>query len=291
MKSSATPSGQAPALLDAARQVLAPLTRLMLAHGVKYSQLQELLKAVIVEVAAAEFAGPHSDRAQSRISVATGLRRPEVKRLLAQPALPHAKGRSVVADVFGRWTADKLYRDRRGRIKPLPRNASEGGDASFETLVRGIKKDVHPRSVFEDMHRQGLVVLDTQGRVKLNQIAFVPKEDLTQMLHFLGVNVGAHLSTAVHNTLGQSPDFLEQSVLGEGLSVRGVAEIETRAREEWQRLFKELGKLMMDTMARDKAEGAVGEYQLRVGMYSASTQAPDFAEGETPKESRPEDCE
>jgi hypothetical protein len=270
MKIPAEPSGQAPLLLDAARQVFAPLVQLMLAHGVKYNQLQELLKAVMVDVAAMEVAGAHIERAQSRISVATGLRRPEVKRLLEEPVAPHTKGRSVVADVFGCWTADKRYRDGRGRIKPLPRNASEGGEASFEALVRSIKKDVHPRSVFEDMHRQGLVALDAQGRVKLNQIAFVPKQDLAQMLHFLGANVGAHLSTAVHNTLGQSPDFLEQSVLGEGLSDRGVAEVEARVRDEWRRVFKDMGELIMETIARDEAEGVQGKRQLRIGMYSAS---------------------
>ena len=284
MKTTAEPAGQAPLLLDAARQVLAPLVQLMLAHGVKYNQLQELLKAVMVDVAAVEVAGTNLERAQSRISVATGLRRPEVKRLLDEPALPHAKGRSVVADVFGRWTADKLYRDGRGRIKPLPRNASEGGEASFEALVRSIKKDVHPRSVFEDMQRQGLIALDTKGRVKLIQNAFVPKQDLAQMMHFLGANVGAHMATAVHNTLGHTPDFLEQSVLGEGLSDRGVAEVEAKVRDEWRRLFKELGELMMDSMARDKADGIAGQRQMRVGMYSHSAEVPVPSDVSTPKE-------
>jgi Family of unknown function (DUF6502) len=270
MKTSVEPSGNAPLLLDAAKQVLAPLVRLMLAHGIKYNQLQELLKMVMVEVAAADVAGSQLERAQSRISVATGLRRPEIKRLLEEPVAPHSKGRSVVADVFGRWTADRKYRDGRGRIKPLARNTSEGGDASFEALVRSIKKDVHPRSVFEDMYRQKLIKLDSQGRVKLMQTAFVPKQDLAQMLHFLGANVGAHLSTAVSNTLSESSEYLEQSVLGEGLSDRGIAQIEARAREEWRRMFKELGQLMMDTMERDKAEGMDGGNSLRIGMYSAN---------------------
>jgi Family of unknown function (DUF6502) len=263
-------SGQAPALLHAARQVLTPLARLMLAHGVKYSQMQELLKAVVVEVAMQEVAADNPQRAQSRISVATGLRRPEVKRLLDAPANPQAKGRSVLADVFGRWTADKRYRDARGRIKPLLRLSSEGGEDSFESLVRSIKKDVHPRSVFEDMQRLGLIALDKQGRVKLVQSAFAPKEDLAQMLHFLGANVGSHLDTAVHNTLGQAPDVLEQSMLGEGLSERGVALVEARARDEWRRLFRELGDLMMQTMAQDKAEGIGGDRQMRIGMYSSN---------------------
>ncbi len=247
-----------------------PLIRLMLSHGVKYNQLQELLKSVMVEVAAQEVTLTQALRAQSRISVATGLRRPEVKRLLEEPVRPHTKGRSVMADVFGRWTADKRYRDGRGRIKPLIRLSSEGGDESFEALVRSIKKDVHPRSVFEDMQRLGLVALDNKGRVKLMQSAFTPKEDLAEMLHFLGANVGSHLDSAVRNTLGQTPESLEQSMLGEGLSERGIAQVEARAREEWRRLFKELGELMMQTMEQDKAEGLKGTRQIRIGMYSAN---------------------
>jgi Family of unknown function (DUF6502) len=271
MPSSSASSGQAPELLQAARQVLTPLVRLMLARGVKYNQLQELLKSVMVDVAMQEVASDNAQRAQSRISVATGLRRPEVKRMLETPVTPHAKGRSVLADVFGRWTAEKHYRDARGRIKPLARLSSEGGEASFESLVRSIKKDVHPRSVFEDMQRLGMVALDKQGRVKLIQSAFTPKEDLAQMLHFLGANVGTHLDTAVSNTLGHTPESLEQSMLGEGLSERGVAILEARAREEWRKLFRELGDLMMQTMEQDRADGIVGERQMHIGMYSANS--------------------
>ncbi|TAG26147.1 MAG: hypothetical protein EAZ37_10310 [Burkholderiales bacterium] len=285
MSASPDPSGQSLQLLHAARQVLTPLVRLMLAHGVKYNQLQELLKSVMVEVASEDIARSQAMRAQSRISVATGLRRPEVKRLLEEPITPHSKGRSVMADVFGRWTADRRYRDARGRIKPLARLSSVGGEESFEALVRSIKKDVHPRSVFEDMQRLGLIALDKQGRVKLIQSAFTPKQDLAQMLNFLGANVGSHLETAVHNTLGLSPDLLEQSMLGEGLSDRAVAQVEARAREEWRRLFRELGDLMMQTMKQDKAEGISGDRQMRIGMYSSNTVWVDEEKAPTPSTS------
>lgn len=271
MSAPSAPSGQALQLLNAGRQVLAPLVRLMLANGVKYNQLQELLKSVMVEVASEDVARSQVMRAQSRISVATGLRRPEVKRLLEEPIQPHSKGRSVMADVFGRWTADRRYRDARGRMKPLPRLSSVGGEESFEALVRSIKKDVHPRSVFEDMQRLGLIALDKQGRVKLIQSAFTPKQDLAEMLNFLGANVGSHLESAVHNTLGLTPDQLEQSMLGEGLSDQGIAKVEARAREEWRRLFRELGDLMMQTMAEDKAAGVQGKRQMRIGMYSSNS--------------------
>jgi Family of unknown function (DUF6502) len=187
-------------MLQTASQVLEPLLTLLLAHGVKYPALQELLKASLVKVASQELEGGQLERAQSRISVATGLRRPEVKRLIEESTSHPRASRSIIADVFGRWTSQKRYRDARGRIKALARNASEGGEQSFESLVWSIRRDVHPRAVLEDMLRLHMVKEDSKGRIKLNQVAFVPREDLAQMLHFLGVNVADHLATAVHNT-------------------------------------------------------------------------------------------
>jgi hypothetical protein len=254
-------------LLQAADQVLQPLLALLLAHGVKYSAMQELLKASLVKVAASTLAHAQPVRAQSRISVSTGLRRPEVKRLLEEPEHPRAQ-RSVVADVFGRWTSDQRYRDKRGRVAALARHVSEGGERSFEALVRDIRRDVHPRAVLEDMLRLGFVSEDKQGRIKLNQAAFVPREDLAQMLHFLAANVGDHLASAVHNTLGHEPDFLEQSVLVEGISEAGAQQVEQLARQEWARLYRVVGKAMNEQLREDKRQKRKASQQFRLGLYT-----------------------
>jgi hypothetical protein len=278
MSKSASTAAQASqaALLQTAGQVLEPLLELLLSHGVKYAAMQELLKASLVKVAAQSLPQGQTERAQSRISVATGLRRPEIKRLMEEPELHPRAGRSIIADVFGRWTSHKRYRDARGRIMPLPRNASEGGDASFESLVWSIRRDVHPRAVLDDMLRLQMVKEDRQGRIKLNQVAFVPREDLAQMLHFLSHNVADHLASAVHNTLGRTPDFLEQSVLVEGLSEEGVRAIEQRARQEWARIFREMGDAMNQQLQEDKrlkrpaSQQLQQLQQLRLGMYTHS---------------------
>jgi hypothetical protein len=271
---SSTPEGSQAALLQAAGQVLEPLLELLLAHGVKYAAMQELLKASLVKVAAQTLASGSTERAQSRISVATGLRRPEVKRLIEEPQLHPRAGRSIIADVFGRWTSHKRYRDARGRIMPLARLASEGGDLSFESLVWSIRRDVHPRAVLDDMLRLDMVKEDSKGRIKLNQVAFVPREDLAQMLHFLSHNVADHLASAVHNTLGRTPDFLEQSVLVEGLSEQGALAVEQRARQEWARIFREMGDVMNQQLQEDKrlqrSRSLLLNRQLRLGMYTHS---------------------
>ena len=267
MPTQPTSDNQNGLLLQTASQVLEPLLELLLAHGVKYAALQELLKASLVKVAAQSLQGGQLERGQSRISVATGLRRPEVKRLIEAAEHPRA-ARSIIADVFGRWTSQKRYRDARGRIMPLARNASEGGDKSFESLVWSIRRDVHPRAVLEDMLRLQMAKIDSKGRIKLNQVAFVPREDLAQMLHFLGANVADHLASAVHNTLGHKPDSLEQSVLVEGISEEGAQAIELRARQEWARIYRDMGDAMNQALQDDERLGRPGSRQLRLGIYT-----------------------
>src|SRR5438132_246446 len=71
---------------------------------------------------------------------------------------------------------------------------------SFESLAHSITRDVHPRTLLEELTRLGLArVDDRDGRVHLLHTAFVPRADRDRMLAFLGANVGDHLAAAVDN--------------------------------------------------------------------------------------------
>ena len=71
--------------LAAAAQVLRPLVDLLMAHGVQFGALSELLKQLLVDAARRRVPGAAQDRAVSRISVATGIHRKEIKRLIESP--------------------------------------------------------------------------------------------------------------------------------------------------------------------------------------------------------------
>ena len=57
---------------------------------------------------------------------------------------------------------------------PLPRLASQGGGASFESLAARVSKDIRSRPMLDELLRLGVVYLDDRDRVVLNVEAFVP---------------------------------------------------------------------------------------------------------------------
>ncbi len=71
-------------VLSAARRILRPLTRLLLANGVTLPAIQEILKSVLIEVAEEDFPVKGKVTTDSRISVLTGVHRKDVKRLRHQ---------------------------------------------------------------------------------------------------------------------------------------------------------------------------------------------------------------
>ena len=133
-------------------------------------------------------------RRVSRISAATGINRREVTRLTqraprrADAARPLAGQRAVRTLAYA-------------AAVPRPRGASRGScrarapAPSFETLAQAITRDVHPRSLLDELLRLGLAELDpATDTVSLLRDAFVPRGDRVRMLGFLGDNVGDHLA-------------------------------------------------------------------------------------------------
>src|SRR3990172_164175 len=71
----------APALVRAIRHILRPLAPLMLASGVTYPLVSELLKGVFVAVAERDFRLDGRPMTDSRISLISGVHRKDVRRL------------------------------------------------------------------------------------------------------------------------------------------------------------------------------------------------------------------
>ena len=77
----AAPGGPSPALVRALRKLLRPLVRLMLAHGITYPYLSDLLKGLFVEVAEQDFRLDAKAPTDSRVSLVSGVHRKDVARL------------------------------------------------------------------------------------------------------------------------------------------------------------------------------------------------------------------
>ncbi|MFO1297897.1 MAG: hypothetical protein U1F25_16495 [Rubrivivax sp.] len=153
-----------------------------------------------------------------------------------------------------------------------------GPAPSFEALAQATTRDVHPRSLLDELCRLGLARLDAAtDTVALQGDAFVPSGDRVRMLGFLGDNVGDHLRAAVDNVLASGkPPHLEQALFAQGLSAASLESLRPLLREQWAALRAAVVPALEARIAADAAAGALhrdavgGEplARVRLGLYA-----------------------
>lgn len=264
-----TPAPGVPAsVILALRRILRPLVRLLLAHGVTYPFLANLLKSVYVEVAKEEFPLPEKKQTDSRISLLTGVHRKDVKRLSEEPKVGKLPPPSISlgAQLVARWVSQAAYLDRQRRPRPLPRLARDGGVRSFEALVESVSKDIRPRAILDEWLRLGVARIDEQDRVCLNVEAFIPEKGLDEKAYYFGQNLHDHLAAGVHNLLGRPPPFLERSVYYDRLSPASIQELTVLSKEVGMQALKEINRRAIKLERRDAAGQNAG-MRMNFGIY------------------------
>ncbi len=286
------------ALATALRQLLAPLARLALAQGVTHATLDELMKQALVDAADQAHAALPPHRRVSRITTATGIHRREVGRLVAAlrdgAAQQPPPARSHASELFAHWRSQSAYRGADGAPAPLPR---QGPAPSFESLAQAITRDVHPRSLLDELLRLGLARLDADtDTVRLVRDGFVPQGDSARMLQVLGRNVGAHLEGAVDNVLHDSSmaasagldgapaaadrnqpapaRHFEQAIFASGLSEASLDDFRQLVTGQWQATLQAMVPALEALIARDAAQlggddpPQAAYQQVRLGLYT-----------------------
>lgn len=260
------PDAEQQALLDALRAVLSPLARLAVARGLPYADLEDVLKRAVVQAAAEAHPGVAPHRSVSRIATATGINRREVTRLTQQVSeAPPKAARSAASEVFTHWLGDRAYRDRQGRPRVLPRL---GPTPSFESLARAVTRDVHPRSLLDELLRLNLASLDAAtDTVTLRRDGFVPSGDRVRMLGFLADNVGDHLSASVANVVGDGRRHFEQAIFADGLSESSMQAVRQLVTAQWKGLLEELVPPLEKLIEADADRPAAEHRRVRIGLY------------------------
>jgi hypothetical protein len=263
------------ALEAALARLLTPLAQLVVAKGLPYAVIDEMLRRAVVGAAHAAHPGLPEHRRASRVSAATGLNRREVNRLLAAPRESAGDGappRSPAAMVFAHWRSAARYRTRAGAPRALPRT---GAAPSFESLAQEVTRDVHPRALLEELLRLNLAVHDVKrDTVTLAQANYVPRGDSQRMVHWLGANVGDHLAGAVANLLASQPRHADQAIAAEGLSAASIEQVRPVLHAHWQRLTEEMVPLLERLIEADAARASPGQpdtYRVRFGVYGFDT--------------------
>lgn len=263
-----TPNEPPKAVTKAVTRLLRPLVRLLIAHGITFPMLSNMLKALYVEAADRDFPMEGKRQTDSRISLITGVHRKDVKRLRARPSESQSAGSapSIGAQLIGLWLGAPEYHDAEGNPIPLPRSKPADGGASFEGLVESVSKDLRPRTILDEWLRLGLVTVDEDNMVRLDSAAFVPDEDLDQLAQYFGRNTHDHIAAAAHNLLGDGKPFLERSVFYDKLSPRSAEELHQLARDISMDALVRLNKAAHEKADRDEGRPDATR-RMNFGVY------------------------
>jgi hypothetical protein len=255
------------AIYQAISRVLNPLARLLISQGVSFGQASEMLKAAMVREAlqraldsndpAGE--GGKGGPSDSRLSVATGIHRKEVRRLREQEGMMvGALEGSTASQVLARWLA-------LGSPAPmLERRDSHGQHPSFDDLVTSISKDIRPRAVLDELLARQVVTEEEDGQLKVHADRLVLNQDLASMADYLGMNLADHFSVAVQNLLKEGRPQLDRCVHFHGVSEQMADALHTLAREHAMQALVAVNAVAQE-MIKDKKNR--GNYRLNFGAY------------------------
>jgi Family of unknown function (DUF6502) len=265
MSTTASPDDADRATLDAALAVLEPLAGLLLSRGLRHARAEELLKAAFVRAGARAFAAQGKLPSVSTLSVATGLRRREVQRLLDDAPASTPPKMSLAAQVRARWTSDPRYLDAQGQPRRLPRTAAEG-QPSFASLAAAVSKDVHPRPLLDELLRIGAAEEDGE-HVLLRGRFNAPDRSWDALVAIGGANVADHLSAVLVNLLTQPRPLFEQALFAEGLTQQSAQRAADLAKQMWLQTAPEVTTKLQTLVDLDDKAPDNG-WRMRIGLFS-----------------------
>jgi hypothetical protein len=234
------------AVLDA---LFAPIARLAVARGLGFAQAADRLKAAYLRAAIATSGPAPTD---SKISLLTGLQRRDVARLRGFGDAVTPRRVNHLSRLVALWLADPAYAGQ-----PLPRR---GPAPSFEALALAVRKDLHPKTLLDQLLAAGTIA-ETGDKLALLQTAYQPLSGTEAQLDYLGQNVGDHLAAAVSNVTGPAR-FLEQAVHYNHLTPDAVAELDALWRTKVTDALQQVNHRALDLQ---RAE--TGNQRFRAGAY------------------------
>ena len=263
-------------------RILRPVVRIMIARGWRFPFASDLLKELYVEVCNRHFQLGDKRLTDSRVSLLTGLQRKDVRsvrtRLEEHTDEQRPASAGPLARVLARWASGKSANRQDGWPRTLPRSA-ETGEASFEALVAEVSRDIHARTVLDELKRQNLVEHDqTKDTVTLVVSAYVPSGDDDALVGYYGANLGDHMEAATANleaAPAPGPNF-ERAVHYNKLTPEALDELDALARRMQSQVLADLNNRALHLQERDAGLGhATGRFRCGAYVYRTPQEDPE----------------
>jgi len=188
-------------------------------------------------------------------------------------------GAGPLPRVLARWIGGPPYADATGAPRGLRRVAA--GGPSFESLVAEVSRDIHPRTVLDELVRLGLIEHEpAEDRVSLLASAYLPRRDDAALLGYFGANLGDHAEAAAANLMAapEPGPFFERAVHYNQLTPEALDELEQLARQLHGEALAALNTRALALQQRDAGAGAAtGRFRAGAFVYRSGT---EVTEGE-----------
>lgn len=256
------------ALHSAVMQLLRPLVRILLDHGVPFNTFAEIARWVYVEVADREFGIEGRKQTDSRVSVITGLTRKDVARI-KKVEKPEDRASALsynrAARVVSAWMREYPMEGTPSGAAPLPLE----GRKSLSELVHRHSGDMPVRAVLDELVRVGAVRVRDDGEAELLHRHYLPPTGERRKLVYLGDDVSDLIATIGHNLKAKSADTMfQRKVFYDNIPVEHLDSVRAVARKRGEATIDQLVSDMAahDRDANPKVEGT-GRFRAMVGIY------------------------
>ncbi len=267
-------------LLSAFRQLMRPLVRILLRHGISYGEYADTAKTVFVEVARKDFLIPGKKQTQSRVAIITGLTRKDVGRindLLNNNETPSTANLNRVGRVLAGWHQDPIFTGPYGL--PLELDFDQG-DENFTDLVRKYSGDMPARAMLEELKRVNAVKILPGEKIRALTRSYIPTQVDTAHIQFMGVAIRDLAETLDLNLNSEieGGNFERRVWTPTGISPRDVPQFDLLVREKGQEFLESLDNWLTskETESEDIPESA--KVKVGVGVYLFSDEFRSFRE-------------
>ncbi|RMD96246.1 MAG: hypothetical protein D6816_19210 [Bacteroidetes bacterium] len=265
-------------LLNSFRQLLRPLVRILLRHGVSFAEFQETSKIVFVEVAEKDFF-KDTERDKS-IAAITGLPPREVSRITQVIKIispPSNENLNRIGRILSGWHQDPLFTGPYGLPLELPIDTEPN---SFFELARRYSPDVDGQAMLKELVRVGVVQELPGNRVRVLTRAYIPDQSDSAIVQFMGVAL-RDLAETLDLNLGADDDsgYFERRVwTPQGISPMDLPHFELLVNEKGQEFLETLDNWLTSREADAESLPANAKIKVGVGVYLFSNAQRKFQE-------------
>lgn len=232
-------------------QLIQPLARFCIAYGVRFQELLTAMKKGMVEQARGALSRDGIEPNTTKISVMTGLQRPDVLRHSEADTI-RAKP-SAISQIVSTWLYSQRFRNKKGEPRVL---SPEGRDSEFAKLVASVSKELSAYTVLFEMERAGLITHTDDG-VQLVTSAYLVGNDVDQGLEIFAQDMN-DLTDAVHENLSsESPPHLHIRIDYDNIPKEKLPELK-------EKVFTMSQKFLVDV------QQVIASYDLDMNSHSNS---------------------